>query len=74
MRRSLVAKGRSVVGSAISAPARREAKEIVQKEVVVYKKFNPFQRNPMSSGWHRMGDEAALALASRPWLLTAANQ
>jgi hypothetical protein len=74
MRRSLVAKGRSVVGSAISAPARREAKEIVQKEVVVYKKFNPFQRNPMSSGWHQMGDEAALALTLRAWLPTAANQ
>ncbi len=61
-------------GSAISAPARREGKEIVQKEVMVYKKFNPFQRNPMSSGWHRMGDEAALALTSRGRLLTAANQ
>jgi hypothetical protein len=33
-------------GSAISTPVWREAKEIVQKEVVVYKRFNPFQRNP----------------------------
>jgi hypothetical protein len=61
-------------GRAISTPVRREAKEIVQKEVVVYKKFNPFQRNPMSSGWHPMGDEAALALTLLAWLLTAANQ